>query len=178
MHVLSGPFLAAALLLAVAGVPKVARPDATVRALRSVGLPGSGGLVRLLGAVEVAVALGAVVVGGALFAALVAASYLAFAGFVARGLTRGGVLRSCGCFGKTDTPPTVLHLVLNLAAAGIAAVMVVAPGSGLAVVLPAQPRLGLATVAVTAVTAWFAFLALSLLPALEPPAAPSSGRAR
>ncbi len=53
--------------------------------------------------------------------ALVALSYLCFfgvVGLVAR--RRGGPLATCGCFGRPDTPPTVLHLVLDLVLAAAA----------------------------------------------------------
>ncbi|MGH3664830.1 MAG: hypothetical protein ACRDU8_01845, partial [Egibacteraceae bacterium] len=75
MSLLAGPYWAAALLLAVAGAPKILRPHPTVRALRALWLPATPPLVRVLGAVEVGVGLAAVVLGGPLFALLVAASY-------------------------------------------------------------------------------------------------------
>ena len=54
------------------------------------------------------------------FAALVAVSYLAFAGFVIVALRSGAPISSCGCFGKVDTPPSVVHVVLDVAFAGVA----------------------------------------------------------
>ena len=50
-------------------------------------------------------------------AALVALSYLCFFGIVAVARRRGGPLATCGCFGRPDTPPTALHLVIDLALA-------------------------------------------------------------
>ena len=49
---------------------------------------------------------------------LVAVSYLAFAGFVVVALRSGKPISSCGCFGKVDTPPSPVHVVLDLAFAG------------------------------------------------------------
>jgi hypothetical protein len=167
MHALASPFVVAAALLALGGAPKIVRPHPAVRALRSVGLPGPVPLVRLLGVVEVMIAAGAVLSGGPVFAVLVAACYLAFAGFVAFALARGGVLSSCGCFGTPDTPPTVLHLVLNLAAACVAVGAALTPIPGLPAVLAAQPWGGLPLLAATAASVWLAHLALSLLPALS-----------
>lgn len=127
--VLAGPLLAGAVLLVVAGVPKVADPLPLVNALRSVGLllPGgraSAALGRLLALAEIVVGLLAILLPGMLSAALVALAYVGFTGFVALALRRGGVLASCGCFGKADTPPTRTHLVLTgalaLAATGVA----------------------------------------------------------
>src|SRR5579885_1047817 len=100
----AGPYLAAAGLLVVAGVPKLSDPLPLVRALRQSGLPGSRWLVRGFAIVEVAVGLWSVVAPARLSAALVAAAYLIFTAFVVRVLRRGGILGSCGCFGKPDTP--------------------------------------------------------------------------
>ena len=44
-----------------------------------------------------------------------------FIGVVAVARWRGGPLATCGCFGRPDTPPTALHLVLDLALAVAAA---------------------------------------------------------
>ena len=102
--VAAGPFLAAAGLLVVAGFPKVADPVPLVRALRAAGLPAGRPVVRVFAVAEVAVGVGALVAPGRATAAAVAAAYLVFTGFVAHVLRRGGVLGSCGCFGKPDTP--------------------------------------------------------------------------
>ena len=40
-------------------------------------------------------------------------SYLAFTAFVITARLKGGVLASCGCFGKADTPPTWLHAAVT-----------------------------------------------------------------
>jgi len=116
----AGPFLAAAALLVVAGVPKVVDPVPLVRALRAARMPVPRLLVRAFALAEVAIGLWAVVAPGRVGSGLVAAAYLVFTLFVARVLARGGVLASCGCFGKADTPATRTHLVLT-AAAGLVA---------------------------------------------------------
>jgi hypothetical protein len=121
MPALTGPALVAALLIAVAGAAKVADPTMTVGALRALGLPSSPQLVRTGAAAELALGLLAVVVGVPALWWLVAVSYLAFAGFVVAALRAGTVVGSCGCFGREDTPPHVIHLVLDLALAGVAA---------------------------------------------------------
>ena len=51
-------------------------------------------------------------------ALLVAASYAAFTAFVLLARSRGGVLASCGCFGRADTPPTTTHVVVTAAPRG------------------------------------------------------------
>ena len=133
-------------------------------------LPAAGWLVRLLGAVEVLIGTAALTVGGSLPAALVAASYAGFAAFVALAMARGGLLSTCGCFGKPDTPPTRLHLVMNLCAATLAGTVALAPGDRLVGVVGDQPLAGLPFLTLTGVCAWFAYLALAELPRLRPAA--------
>ena len=57
----------------------------------------------------------------------VAAAYLLFSAFVALARHRGGVLGSCGCFGRPDTPATGAHLVLTAALAATAAAVALSP---------------------------------------------------
>jgi len=71
-------------------------------------------------AVELVLGVAALVIGGAVTWALVAASYLAFAVFVGAALRSGKPVGSCGCFGREDTPPHIVHVVLDLALAGAA----------------------------------------------------------
>jgi len=171
---LIGLYLIAAGLLVVAGVAKAARPDDTARATVAL-LPGSPSL-RLLrwvvrtGALAEA-ALGAVAL---LFprpatAALVTLSYVCFFGVVAVAHRRGGPLATCGCFGRPDTPPTVLHMVLDLALAATAAVVALgAPSHGTLVTqLAHQPWAGFPLLFVSAVGLWLTALALSALAALS-----------
>ncbi len=49
--------------------------------------------------------------------------YGLFGGFVIVAFRSGGVVRSCGCVGRADTPPTPLHLLLDVlgVTAGVAA---------------------------------------------------------
>jgi hypothetical protein len=107
----TGLFLAAAALLVIAGAQKVADPLPLVRALRSTGLKVPASAVRVVAAGEVAVGIGSVVTGNGIAVAL---SYLAFTAFVVVAKVKGGVLASCGCFGKADTPPTWLHAGITL----------------------------------------------------------------
>ena len=123
----AGPFLAAAGLLVVAGLPKLSDPLPLVRALRQAGMPAGRLLVRAVALGEVAVGVWALVAPSRLSAALVAAAYLLFTAFVARVLGHGGILGSCGCFGKPDTPATRTHVALTAAAALAAAAVAVAP---------------------------------------------------
>ena len=170
---LIGLYLIAAGLLVVAGTAKAARPDDTARAL--VALFPSPLSLRLLryvvrvGALAEA-ALGAVALAfpRPATAALVAGSYCCFFGVVAYARRSGGPLASCGCFGRPDTPPTALHLVIDLVlAAAAAAAAAGAPSRGtLATQLAHQPWAGFPLLFVSTVGLWLTALALSALAAL------------
>lgn len=124
---LAGPYAAAAGLLGLAGLAKLAKPADTAGALRSSGLTrkklATGyqhTAVRLGAAVEVAVAVVALTAPGPLPAVAVAVSYAGFAVFVGTALRKGWPLASCGCFGRPDTAPTVIHVLLDAGAAAVA----------------------------------------------------------
>lgn len=123
----AGPYLAAAGLLVVAGVPKLVDPLPLVRALRQAGVPGTRLLVRSFALGEVAVGAWAVIAPSRASAGLVAAAYVVFTAFVVRALRRGGVLGSCGCFGKPDTPATRTHAALTAVAALVAGAIATDP---------------------------------------------------
>jgi hypothetical protein len=166
VHVLAGPFAAFAVLLGFAGGAKALRPLPTVRALRSVSLPASVSLVRALGIGEALLAIAAVVTAGPIAPALVALSYAGFAAFVGYAMARGGSISSCGCFGKADSAPTALHLVVNVAAALIAAFAALSPARSPLAELADSPGAGVAMVTLVAVTAGLAYLALAEWPRL------------
>jgi hypothetical protein len=128
---LVAPTLAAAGLLVAAGAPKVLRPHDTGRALASIGLPVPAIAVRLGGAIEVAIGAAAILQGGRVADALVATSYLAFTGFVIVALRSGGVVASCGCIGRPDTPPTATHVAVTALFAVAAAVAAGGQATGL-----------------------------------------------
>jgi hypothetical protein len=165
---IAAPFFIASALLALAGAAKLTRPEPTAGAMKSVGLPGSRLAAQSLGLAEVVIGAVAIVFGGAIAAGAVAVSYLGFAGFVVVALRMGGALASCGCFGTDDTPPTLVHLILNLAAAGAAAAAAVAGVGGIPDVLGDQPAFGLPFLGFVLMGTWFAYLALSVLPTLAP----------
>ncbi len=171
MSTLVGPFLVTIVLLGAGGALKVVRPEFTARAMRDMGLPVSSTVVRAGALVELLIAAGALVGGGRPLAALVAASYAGFAVFVLAALRRGVPLSSCGCFGAADTPPTGVHLVLNVAAAAVAgAVAVTGSGAGgLTEItnLEGSLLLRVAFLASTAASVWLAYVALAVLPKLR-----------
>ena len=175
-----GPYLAAAALLVLAGLPKLRDPSSLVRALRSV-LPArtpsrglAGGFGRALALGEVVLGTWALVAPSRLTGGLLALAYAAFSGFVALALRRGGVLASCGCFGRTDTPPTRTHLVVTalLALSGLL-VALAPPGSAWSRIAD-HPATGAAAVGFAALVGVLAYLAIAVLPSVTPAAVRSA----
>jgi hypothetical protein len=146
MPALTGPALTAALLLTFAGAAKAVYPAMTVGALRALGLPATRTSVRVGAMGELVLGLLAVAGGWEWVWWLVAASYLAFATFAVAALRAGTMVGSCGCFGREDTPPHPVHVVVDIALAATAAAAAVrgvgapldaiadAPAKGLVVV--------------------------------------------
>jgi hypothetical protein len=168
MGVWAGPFLIAALLLAAAGAAKVVDPTDTVGALRAFGLPVPAGVVRTFGGFEALLAVAAALTGAPVLALGVAASYLLFTVFVLVALVRDLPIGSCGCFGKLDTPPSVLHVVVNLGATAAAVgVAFAGDGTGIGTVLSDQPLAGLPMLLLVAVGTYAAFTALTVVPQLR-----------
>lgn len=164
MDALAGPFLAAAVLLVAAGGAKLADPLPLVRALRSARLPAPASAVRAVAGAEVGLGLTALLTGARAAAVGVALSYAAFTGFVLLARRRGGVLASCGCFGKTDTPPTTTHVVVTAALAAVAGAVAVRPLGPVPDLLAGSPLGGLALLLATAAVAATGYLVLAVLP--------------
>ncbi len=166
MSPIAGPLLAAALVLGLAGVLKVVRPDPTRVALRSAGLPGTLLAARGIGVAELAVTAYVLGWGGRLGAGLLALAYLGFAGFSALVRKRAGSTASCGCFGASDAPVTSLHVGVDLAVAAVVAVGVVDPVPGLATAMGETPLAGLPFLGFTVLLAWLLQVLLTALPEL------------
>lgn len=167
MSAWSGPFLIACVLLAVAGGAKALDPITTVGALRGVGIRVPGRAVRVGGGIEAVVAVAAALTGAPLLAALVAFSYLAFTCFVLVALARRVPIGSCGCFGRIDTPPSGLHVVLDLGAVVAAVGAMLAGGSaGLLDGFGDLPLAGLPFLLLVGVGAYAAFAAMTVVPRL------------
>ena len=155
---LAGPYLASVGLLGLAGVAKLARPGDTAGALRAARLPSAALAVRAGALVEVGIAVAALIAPGPIPPALVAASYTAFALFVAVALAKRWPLASCGCFGRADTLPTVSHVVLNAAAALAALGWEVTGPRSVAAAFRHQPWAGVPLVFTIVVTCALAYL--------------------
>ena len=162
----AGPYAVASLLLVLAGLAKARDPRTTAGAFRTMGLRVPEAAVRAGGGLEAG--LGVVALTGvAWVAALVALSYLAFSGFVAVALVRGLPIGSCGCFGKVDTPPSVLHLVVNGGAIVAASAVALGASGGFRAVLADQPAFGVPFLAFVVAATYLAYLALTVLPQLD-----------
>lgn len=170
--------LAGAALLVIAGLPKLARPDDSARGLKSVGWPSGAPVVRALAGIEVIAGL-AVLSGVTAMARIglvaVALLYAGFTVFVLVALRRGGVVESCGCFGRADLPPTRSHAVATgLVAAGAAGMAWAAPipwWSG-----PASSVL--VTLLGTLLVGFLLWQIIAVLPTATAAAARSAGSAR
>jgi len=162
-----GPYLAAAMLLAVAGATKAARPAESALALTRLAprlADVAPLIVTVVAIAEACVGVLALVWLAPLPAVLVAGSYGAFAVVVLAVRARGGPLATCGCFGGIDTPPTVTHAAID-AAAALAAVTVAlqAPDRVQTAVLASSPLHGIPLLLGSALTAVLAGAAMSLL---------------
>ncbi len=166
VHPLSPAFLAAAGLLAIAGVAKLVHPGGTSSALRTQGLPARWGLVRLLGAAELLVAAAALLE-LRFGAALLAATYVAFTAFVATALVRGRPLTSCGCFAEPDVPPTRVHLFVTAVLALCAGAVATGSGGGLPALGNGPLPVTLAIAGSAVLVGWLSYLALAALPRLS-----------
>jgi hypothetical protein len=165
----TGPLLAAAAVLAVAGLAKLRRPAPTGLALARLGLPGTDPVVRALGALELAAAALATVVGG-WAAAPVALLYLGFAAVSAtqvRRAARTGEVADCGCFGDSSAPVGWSHVLVNLALAGAAAAADVTGAAGVVAGLGDAPVATVAVALLAVLGAYGIQAVLTDLPALR-----------
>ncbi len=164
----SGPTLALLGLLALAGGMKLFSPDPTSGALRAAGLPHARFLVRGIGLVEVLIGVSGIVLGSAIAAFSAAAIYAGFAWFVIHALRHRLPISSCGCFGTTDTPPSLNHVTVNIAAVlvlSIAGFFPIGPWGGIDQL---TPGLAVAFITFTAITTYTLYGILTVLPLLQP----------
>jgi hypothetical protein len=163
---LDGWYLMTATLLLMSGGAKIADPEPTGGALRAAALPSSRLSVWALGLVEIVVGIGAIVSGHPAAAVALAGLYLAFAGFVGWAIVRRLPLQSCGCFGRSDTPPTAIHVGIDLLAAAAAAAVAVGGGVSVFDLIEDQPAAGLPYLAFIGIGTYLLMLTLAELPGL------------
>ena len=167
MNALVGPFLIVCVILAVGGAAKIAAPIQARRAIRAVGLEVPLWTVRALGLGEITLAVAAALKGDTILPIAVGMAYLAFAAFVVL-MLRSGAGTSCGCFGSASTPPSGLHVAVNVACGAVA--IGAAGVDGLVTTLDDQAGAGLPLVALVLVGSYAMYLLLTALPTvLAPP---------
>lgn len=162
--------LAAALLLAGAGAAKLRAPDQAAAMLRAawrtrLRADAAQVLVRIGGTVEIAVGASVAASGSRVAAALLGCCYLAFL-VTAWTLLRRGHRSSCGCFGATESPVGVGHLVVNVVAVGIAIAAAVRPPGPVGGLFDDDVLTGVVGVGQAVLLAYLAFLSITALPAL------------
>jgi len=123
MDLIIGAHAVAAVLLTISGPRKLSDPAATAEFLAGLGVPinsrsvFAGSLGRAIGLFEIVLGMSALAIGGGLFATLVGVVFLVFALLTWTAMRRG--VGSCACFGRSDSPPTVLHVLIDLALAAV-----------------------------------------------------------
>ena len=121
--------IVAACLLVLAGLLKLRSPRSIREALETSSLPSGMNLVRALALGEVLAGLSMILIGGAIPTAASSALYACFAAFVIQAVARHLPLRSCGCFGRDDAAPSLIHIAVALVLAVILATVAAAGGS-------------------------------------------------
>jgi hypothetical protein len=164
VEALGGPVVISAVVLALAGARKLMDPASTQGALREMGLPWRGPIVAALAVGEILVGVAVLAVGGTLTLLALAAWYLGFAAFVAVALRRDVPLASCGCIGKEDTPPTWVHLAIDLFFGVVALVAAFDPYGSVVDLLDGQPWAGVPLIGYVAVGVYLTYVALAVLP--------------
>jgi hypothetical protein len=165
LDVLAGPVMIAALLLVIGSAMKVRKPGDTARALAAVGIGVSPTVVRVGAIFECLVGVGVLLVASPIFVAILALSYLAFSGFVVQALRADSPISTCGCFGKIDTPPSRVHVVIDTVIALMAgAVAIAGTDVSLPTIIPDQPLAGAPFLMLVVIGTGLVFLAFTSLP--------------
>lgn len=110
--------LAAAALL-LSGLRKFTEPAPTCKALKLAGLPSHRPWAWGLASIEIVVGVVTLRAVTPLNAAATAVLYVFLTAFLLRA-RRVGI--ACGCFGQGESPPSPIHLWLNVAAVAVCAV--------------------------------------------------------
>jgi hypothetical protein len=156
-------------LLAIAGIFKVKEPAPTVGAMQALHLPSSMRLVRLMGLIEIVLGVSAALTGSAGVMALVGVAYFLFAIVVVAAMKAKTQIQSCGCFGKTDTPPSWLHLVSNVLFSIVSLVSALKGGKSFPELLANQSMHAIPFLVTFAVCLYLVILGLTVLPSRRSP---------
>lgn len=161
---------AAALLLVGSGLAKLVAPRPAAQTIATLlpGLrhwPARTALAYVVAAGEILAGTAVLALGGRLPAVVLAGCYLAFA-LVAIRLWTAGNRVPCGCFGRSDAPVGVAHIVLDVVAAGACAATAAEPAGPVGGLLRHGPLVATVGVGQVALLAWLGYLAITALPAL------------
>jgi hypothetical protein len=163
---LSGPYALLALLLIAAGASEAVSSEPVLRGLRGVGLPIRRWAV-VVGAIgECILGVLALLSSSRPVALLVALSFLSFAAFIAAALRRPDLVSSCGCFGAEESPPTSLHLLIDVVLFGFAIGAVVHRPLPVRLFVVRHPALSVPFLAFVCLATWFVYLSVTELPQL------------
>ena len=139
-RMVTGIFFVVCEVLLISGVAKVLVPSTTKSALSAVGLPSSIALVRSLGVTEIVLGILGILLGGTYFPIFIGALFAFFTIFIILSLRNSQVV-SCGCFGATSSPPSLLHVFANLLFMVVALLAIGV--EGLSDILDEQPANGI-----------------------------------
>ncbi|MGS0687151.1 MauE/DoxX family redox-associated membrane protein [Nakamurella sp. GG22] len=166
-----GLLAAMSLLLAVAGVGKVAAPRPAAKAWAAARIPGAGSvatpvMIRLLGLAELLIAVAVLVLGGSIPAVLLSVAYLLLTA-VAWRMIRVAPQQDCGCFGRASEPISRSHLAVNGAGVVIGAAAAIWPQPSFVIeVTSLGGAESVLLVVLTALLTWLCYLLMTVLPAL------------
>jgi hypothetical protein len=159
------PFFASAALVVASGASKIKRPGPAARALEAARLPATQLAVRALALAEIAIGGWCLASPGRIPAVSLGCLYLAFGAFLARLMSSAGRDATCGCLGALDVPPSLLHVALDLVAAGTSfAVAAAGPPRGVLAEAGDLPFRGVPLLAGIILIAYLAYLVAAYLP--------------
>jgi len=115
--------MVAALVVCVAGVAKIWRPQAAVTAARALGLPAHPLLVRAFAVAECGA--GGLTIARPDSLAVVSALAVLYAAFAVLSLALARRRATCGCFGENEVPATTMGALLSAALALVAVAAVI-----------------------------------------------------
>lgn len=151
-------------VLALGGLAKLRDPAATTPMLRTLGLPSSVGVARVLGVGELGIGAAAFLLGGRVLAVVVAVLFAGFTVSILRLQAAGDPAVSCGCFGRSSAPPSVVHVVVDALATIVAVVAVAVAAPGFVGMRTDLPGAGISYVLVVAVAVGLVVGLMTALP--------------
>jgi hypothetical protein len=133
-------------LLAVSGALKLRYPESVQPLLGVLRLPVWLQRGRALGLIELGVGCAAVITAAQPLIVAEAVAFAFFALLIGYVLVARVPLSSCGCAGARQTPPSVLHVAVDIAAAGAASFAAVSQPGSLVAMWPRLELLGIPTI--------------------------------